>query len=379
MLRSTTERQDDQEKLMHERALTQEQKLYEHTQAMYDLIDERLASTPEKNVRRSRGSDIPIDNSTYEEFVDSKSELRIVEMEQVVEAMSIGSGLRKNTRRDVSRKASERDEAVHLFQPGFTEDDYDSRMYYDEIKSREQEKRYRRNSIEYTPRRTRESKEKTNNTPKGQKENPTMNTQRTLSNMDGSTRKICIDGKLYIIQLDVDTPTVCDPKDMQESSHSMKKIPKTSLKESKEKERNTTRDSSSYYTNSDNESVPDKHGRTSRRNNGDGEDDDPDDPESDTEEDESTSGSEYISSYDSEGHRKRKVRRTKKRKTSKVRSNRSRMNRTVIQQEEKFDKEKMLTSTGIGSILRFIKTYNEYQNELEYPIKMSLIRESSYA
>jgi hypothetical protein len=47
------------------------------------------------------------------------------------------------------------------------------------------------------------------------------------------------------------------------------------------------------------------------------------------------------------------------------------MNRTVTQQEEKFDKEKMLTSTGIGSILRFIKTYNEYQNGLEYPMKMS--------
>jgi hypothetical protein len=37
--------------------------------------------------------------------------------------------------------------------------------------------------------------------------------------------------------------------------------------------------------NSDNESVPDKYGRTSRRNNGDGGDDDPDDPDSDTEED----------------------------------------------------------------------------------------------
>jgi hypothetical protein len=39
MLRSSTERQDDQEKLMHERALTQEQKLYEHAQTMYDLIN----------------------------------------------------------------------------------------------------------------------------------------------------------------------------------------------------------------------------------------------------------------------------------------------------------------------------------------------------
>jgi hypothetical protein len=47
------------------------------------------------------------------------------------------------------------------------------------------------------------------------------------------------------------------------------------------------------------------------------------------------------------------------------------MNRTVIQQEEKFGKEKMLTSTGIGSILRVIKTCNEYQNGLEYPRKMS--------
>jgi hypothetical protein len=63
MLRSTTERQDDRERLMHERALTQEQKLYEHTQAKYDLINERLAPTPEKNVRRSRGSDIPMDDS----------------------------------------------------------------------------------------------------------------------------------------------------------------------------------------------------------------------------------------------------------------------------------------------------------------------------
>jgi hypothetical protein len=66
------------------------------------------------------------------------------------EAMSIGIGLRKDTRRDVSRKASKREEAVHLFQLGFTEVDYDSRMDYDEIESREQEKRYRRNSIEYT-------------------------------------------------------------------------------------------------------------------------------------------------------------------------------------------------------------------------------------
>jgi hypothetical protein len=32
---------------MHERAVTQEQKLYEHTQAMYDLINDRLAPTPE--------------------------------------------------------------------------------------------------------------------------------------------------------------------------------------------------------------------------------------------------------------------------------------------------------------------------------------------
>jgi hypothetical protein len=47
------------------------------------------------------------------------------------------------------------------------------------------------------------------------------------------------------------------------------------------------------------------------------------------------------------------------------------VNRTVIQQEEKFDNEKLLTSTGIGSILRFIKTYNEYQNGLESPMKMS--------
>jgi hypothetical protein len=52
----------------------------------------------------------------------------------------------------------------------------------------------------------------------------------------------------------------------------------------------------------------------------------------------------------------RRKRRTKKRKTSKVRSNKSRIYRTVIQQEEKFDKEKMLTSTGIGNILRFIKS-----------------------
>jgi hypothetical protein len=76
-----------------------------------------------------------MDDSTYEESVNSQSELRRVEMEQVIEAMSIGSGLRKNTRRDVSRKASERDEAVHIFQPGFKEDDYD------EIKSRQQEKK----------------------------------------------------------------------------------------------------------------------------------------------------------------------------------------------------------------------------------------------
>jgi hypothetical protein len=133
-----------------------------------------------------------------------------VEVEQVIEeVVSIGSGLRNNTRRDVSRKASERDEAVHLLQPGFTENNYDSRMDYDEVTSREQEKRYRRNSIEYTPRRTQESEEKTNNTPKGRKENSAMNTQRTLSNMDGRTRKICIDGKLYIIKPDVETPACC--------------------------------------------------------------------------------------------------------------------------------------------------------------------------
>jgi hypothetical protein len=79
----------------------------------------------------------------------------------------------------------------------------------------------------------------------------------------------CIDGKLYIIKPHVETSIVGNPKDMQDSGYSMKEIPKTSLKENKEKERNTMRDSSSYYTNSDNESVPDNHGRTSRRNNGD--------------------------------------------------------------------------------------------------------------
>jgi hypothetical protein len=57
ILRSTAERQDNQEKLIHERALTPEQALYEHTQAMYDFVSKRLAPTPEKNVRRSRGSE----------------------------------------------------------------------------------------------------------------------------------------------------------------------------------------------------------------------------------------------------------------------------------------------------------------------------------
>jgi hypothetical protein len=51
--------------------------------------------------------------------------------------------------------------------------------------------------------------------------------------MDGSTRKICIDGKLYIIKPDVETPTVGNPKDMQDSDHSTKKVSKTSLKENK--------------------------------------------------------------------------------------------------------------------------------------------------
>jgi hypothetical protein len=190
MLRSTAERQDNLEKLMHESALTQEQVLYGHTQALHDFVSEELAPTPEMNVRRSQGSDIPVNDSTYEESVDSQSELRRVEMEQVrEEAMSIGSGLRKDTLRDVSRKASERDKAIHLFQPGFTEDDYDARMDYDEINSREQEKTYRRNSIEHTPRRTRESEKKTINTLKRRKKNSTMNTQRTLSNMDGNTKK----------------------------------------------------------------------------------------------------------------------------------------------------------------------------------------------
>jgi hypothetical protein len=64
MLRSTSERQDIQEKLMHKRALTQEQALYEHTQAMTNFASKRLAPTPERNVRRSRGSDIPVDDST---------------------------------------------------------------------------------------------------------------------------------------------------------------------------------------------------------------------------------------------------------------------------------------------------------------------------
>jgi hypothetical protein len=52
---------------MHERALTQEQALYEHTQAMYDFVSQRLAPIPETNVRRSQGSNIPVDDSTYEE------------------------------------------------------------------------------------------------------------------------------------------------------------------------------------------------------------------------------------------------------------------------------------------------------------------------
>jgi hypothetical protein len=52
-----------------------------------------------------------------------------------------------------------------------------------------------------------------------------MNTKIRLSNMDGSTRKICIDGKLYIIKPDVETPTVGSSKDMQESGRLMKKIP----------------------------------------------------------------------------------------------------------------------------------------------------------
>jgi hypothetical protein len=73
MLRSTAERQDNQVKLMNKRALRQEQTLFEHTQAMYDFVSERLTPTPAKNVRRSRGSDIPVDDSTYEGSVDSQS------------------------------------------------------------------------------------------------------------------------------------------------------------------------------------------------------------------------------------------------------------------------------------------------------------------
>jgi hypothetical protein len=63
-----------------------------------------------------------------------------------------------------------------------------------------------------------------------------MSTQRTLSNIDGSTRKICIDGKLCIIKSDVETPTAGNPSDIQDSSYSTKKVPKTSTKENKEKE-----------------------------------------------------------------------------------------------------------------------------------------------
>jgi hypothetical protein len=97
-VRLTSERQDSQEKLLHECALTQKQTLYEHTQAISDFISERLAPTPETNVRRSRESNIPVDDFTYEESVDSQSELRRVEMKQVrEEAMSIDSGLRKDT------------------------------------------------------------------------------------------------------------------------------------------------------------------------------------------------------------------------------------------------------------------------------------------
>jgi hypothetical protein len=57
-----------------------------------------------------------VNDSTYEESVVSQSELGRVEKEQVrEEAMSTGSGLRNDTQRDVSRNASERDEAVIYF------------------------------------------------------------------------------------------------------------------------------------------------------------------------------------------------------------------------------------------------------------------------
>jgi hypothetical protein len=102
-----------------------------------------------------------VNNATYEEperFITEKVK---------DDVMSTGSESRKDTRRDALRNTSERDEAVHLFQPGFTEDDFDSRMDYDDGKSKEQEKRYRSNSIEYTLKRRRDSEErKINNTPR---------------------------------------------------------------------------------------------------------------------------------------------------------------------------------------------------------------------
>jgi hypothetical protein len=40
--------------------------------------------------------------------------------------------------------------------------------------------------------------------------------------MDGSTRKIFMDEKLYIIKPDVETPTVRNANGMQDSGHSAK-------------------------------------------------------------------------------------------------------------------------------------------------------------
>jgi hypothetical protein len=120
---------------------------------------------------------------------------------------------------------------------------------------------------------------------------------------DGS-RKICIDEKLYIIKPDIEATANSNPKDTQDSDHSTKNI-STSPKENKEKDQNIVRDSSTYYANSDDDSVPGNRSKTSPRKHACG-GHDADDPRLNTEE-ESASGSESISSYDSEGHRKRKV------------------------------------------------------------------------
>jgi hypothetical protein len=62
ILKSKSERQDHQKQLIRERVASQEESLDERTQALYDFINAQL--TPDKNVRRSRGSSIPVDNSS---------------------------------------------------------------------------------------------------------------------------------------------------------------------------------------------------------------------------------------------------------------------------------------------------------------------------